>query len=272
MATRCDGGGSTSLTSSVRASPNVRPHWPQMADAERELGAERIDGPRVGAADGGRAARGHPHDERTQSGTQTADGADGRRARSEHADHLRLAPAIAQDDRSADLGLDRAFDHERMVRSTSSMTSRKGALAQQRMPAYGRAHGDGCERETAAGRRCVHRARSATRPRSPRSPSRPGPSSGTASTTRSASGSSYGASGGPSMRIGWRSLERRVRAGHVDDQAGSVAQVDPAHVDGQSRTPACSLRHELDPTGREALEPAGLWHDAAPRERPVLPR
>ena len=33
MATRCDGGGSTSLTSRFRVSPNVSPHCPQMVEA-----------------------------------------------------------------------------------------------------------------------------------------------------------------------------------------------------------------------------------------------
>ena len=109
MATRCDGGGSTSLTSSVRASPNVRPHWPQMADASassaRSASTAPASVPPMAGAPPGR----HAHDEGAQRRPQAADGADGRRARPEDADHLRLAPAVAQDDRAPDLGLDRAI-------------------------------------------------------------------------------------------------------------------------------------------------------------------
>ena len=73
MATRCDGGGSTSLTSSDRVSPNVRPHWPQMADAApssaRSASTAPASVPPMAGAPPGRDA----HDEGPQRGPQPAD-------------------------------------------------------------------------------------------------------------------------------------------------------------------------------------------------------
>ena len=52
MATRCDGGGSTTRTSIGRRSPKRDAALPPDRRRRRELGAQRLDGARVGAADG----------------------------------------------------------------------------------------------------------------------------------------------------------------------------------------------------------------------------
>ena len=91
MATRCDGGGSTTLTSSVARVPERQPALPPDRGGRAELRAERVDGARVGSADGRRSPRRDAHDEGAQGRAQAADGPDRRVARAEDADHLRLA-------------------------------------------------------------------------------------------------------------------------------------------------------------------------------------
>ncbi len=144
-ATRWDGGGSTTRTSSERGSPKVRPHWPQIADAaasslRRAATAPTSVPPTAGRPPGvTRMTNGRTMARRRPMGPTGDERGPSTRIICAFRPPLRnttAPPTSALIERPSPRG---------WSRSTSSMTKRSGALAQHRSPCAARRTRDGRE-------------------------------------------------------------------------------------------------------------------------------